>query len=575
MLLPFAEKKIYLLKLAALAVFPLAIPFWLLAQHGGEIGNEKEGDVSSLETVAKEKELRQSVHKNLDCSTCHGETEMGFSKLDPVSTCASCHEQAFKAFLPSVHADSVRKEMPQAASCVACHGSHEVPAVITPFSAISRTRVTEETCVKCHESPTWTETHSIPPDPVADYRQSFHGLSAALGDKRAANCASCHSYHEILPSSNPLSTVSPKNLAQTCAACHAGANTQTTGGVPTFATGGIHYNPEKQFGFKIVDFVKLMYLMMITLTISLMFLHNLIDFGGRLRERLKRRREKLQSVTSADNKEIEPPSESDVAVTKKGEIAANSKSKTVLKFLRFTVNERIQHWTLAASFITLALSGFALKYKWQIPFLEAEQWVIARGFLHRTAAVVFIALAVYHVGFMMLTRRGRQNFRALVPRLSSARDFICRCAACLRLGPPSVSDWKNLIQTVKYNLGFAERLPKMGRFTYAEKMEYFALIWGSAVIIASGLILWFFVPFLNRFQYWVFELATTVHYYEALLATLSIIVWHFYYTIYNPIVFPLSKAMVTGELSREEIERDHALELQTIEGKLLRKIRIF
>lgn len=569
--MPSAEKKIYLLKLAALAVFTLAIPFWLLAQYGGEMGNEKEGDVGSLERILKDKELRQSVHKNLDCSTCHGEAEMGFSKLDPVSVCANCHEQAFNAFLPSIHADSVRKEMPQAASCVACHGSHEVQAVDNPFSTVSRMRVTEETCAKCHESPTWTETHSIPPNVVADYRQSFHGLSAALGDKRSANCASCHSYHEILPSSNPLSTASPKNLAQTCAACHAGANTQMTGGIPTFATGGIHYNPEKQFGFKIVDFVNLMYLMMITLTISLMFLHNLIDFGGRLRERLKRRSEKLQSAASADNEEFESLlSQGDFAVTKKGENAADS--KIILNFLRFTVNERIQHWTLAASFITLALTGFALKYTWQIPFLEAEQWAIVRGFLHRAAAVVFIALAVYHVGFMMLTRRGRQNFRALVPHLRSVKDLVCRCAACLRLGPPSVSDWKNLIQTVKYNLGFAERLPQMGRFTYAEKMEYFALIWGSAVMISTGLILWFSVPFLNRFQYWVFELATTVHYYEALLATLSIIVWHFYYTIYNPHVFPLSKTMITGKISREEMERDHELELQTIEEDALKKI---
>jgi cytochrome b subunit of formate dehydrogenase len=569
--LPSAEKKIYLLKLAALALFTLAIPFWLLAQHGGEMGRKKEGDASSIQAEVKENELRQSVHQKLDCSTCHGETEMGFNKLDSVSTCARCHEQAFNAFLPSVHADSVTKEMPQAASCVACHGSHEVQAVGNPFSAVSRTRVTEETCAKCHESPTWTETHSIPPNVVADYRQSFHGLSAALGDRRTANCASCHSYHEILPSSNPFSTVSPKNLAQTCAACHAGANAPPMGGVPTFATGGIHYNPEKQFGFKIVDFVKRMYLMMITLTISLMFLHNLIDFWGRLRERLKRRREKLQSVISADKEEIEPPSESDIAVAKKAEITADSKSKTILKFLRFTVNERIQHWTLATSFMTLALTGFALKYTWQIPFLEAEKWVIARGFLHRTAAVVFIVLAVYHVGFMMLTQRGRQNFRSLVPHLRSVKDLVCRCGACLRLGPPSVSDWKNLIQTVKYNLGFAERLPKMGRFTYAEKMEYLALIWGSAVMIVTGLILWFFVPFLNRFQYWVFELATAVHYYEALLATLSIIVWHFYYTIYNPHVFPLSKAMITGEISREEMERDHTLELQTMEEETLNK----
>lgn len=460
--------------------------------------------------------------------------------------------------------------MPQAASCVACHGSHETLTVNDPRSPVSRTRVTEETCARCHESPTWTETHpAIPPNVVADYRRSFHGLSASLGDQRVANCASCHSYHEILPSSDPLSTVSANNLAQTCSACHTGANAPTfttAGGIPTFATSGIHYNPEKQFGFKIVDFVKAMYLMMITLTIGLMLLHNGIDFGGRLLERLKLRREKPKLITSADREEIEPlPSEGDVVVSEKAEIAADSKTEPLLKYLRFTVIERVQHWLLAASFITLALTGFALKYTWQIPFLEAQQGALLRGFLHRAAAVVFIALAVYHVGFMTLTRRGRYNFRALVPRIRSVKDLICRCAECFRLGPPSRADWLDLIQTVKYNLGFAANLPAMGRFTYAEKMEYLALLWGSGVMILTGLILRFETPFLLRFQYWTIELATTVHYYEAILATLSILVWHFYFTIYNPHVFPLSRTMITGDISREEMERDHVRELQMLE----------
>ena len=107
----------------------------------------------------------------------------------------------------------------------------------------------------------------------------------------------------------------------------------------------------------------------------------------------------------------------------------------------------------------------------------------------------------------------------------------------------------------------------MGRFTYAEKMEYFALIWGSVVMIVTGLILWFEVPFLNRFKYWVFDLATVLHFYEAVLATLAIVVWHFYFTIFNPHVFPLSKTMLTGRIDREEMEREHALELKSLEGE--------
>ena len=238
------------------------------------------------------------------------------------------------------------------------------------------------------------------------------------------------------------------------------------------------------------------------------------------------------------------------------------------RYLRFTVNERIQHWVLAASFWLLALTGFALKFGWPIPGVDAQQGAVLRGLAHRAAAVAFMGLAVYHVGYMVFTRRGRFNRHTLLPRIRSFRDLLCSCGACFRLGPPSAADWRDLIQTVKYNLGLAASRPAMGRFTYAEKMEYFALLWGSAVMIATGLALWFEVAFLNRLPYWALDLATAVHYYEAMLATLAILIWHFYYTIYNPDVFPLSKAMITGYITREQMEHEHARELETRTGGL-------
>jgi cytochrome b subunit of formate dehydrogenase len=284
--------------------------------------------------------------------------------------------------------------------------------------------------------------------------------------------------------------------------------------------------------------------MMIGLTVGLMLAHNAIDFWRRALERWRRRRKGGETGHRRRGGSGADPSPA---------------------YVRFTVNERLQHWVLAASFGVLVLTGFALVFSWRVPVLEAERGVWLRAFAHRAAAVTFMGLAVYHIAYVALTRRGRHNLRALVPRLRSARDLVCRCAACLRLGPPSVSDWRDLVETVKYNLGLRPTRPAMGRFTYAEKMEYLALVWGSVVMILTGLALWFEVPFLNRFPYWAFDLATVVHYYEAVLATLAILVWHFYYTIFNPDVFPLSKAMVTGELERDEMEREHPQELKALE----------
>jgi cytochrome b subunit of formate dehydrogenase len=544
------KDKAYWLRAAVLALWVLTVPVWLAAQHGME--SEQHGMRSEQQAVIA-RELAQSVHAKLACSACHGEMgmEMG-GRPDPANTCGRCHERAWAAYRPSVHAVAARRGTPHAPTCVVCHGSHGVRAVADPLAPVSKPRVSGETCARCHESVRLTAMHRLPADVVPDFRESFHGLSAALGDQRVANCASCHGYHEIRPSRDPLSSVNAANLQQTCGSCHVGA-------APGFAKGGVHHRPDT-FGHKLVDIARAMYLMMITVTISLMLAHNGLDLWGRLRDRWRRRASKLLN--------FDKQSSTQAAMLREAENPAKSESEKSPTYHRFTLNERVQHWVLAASFGLLALTGFALKYTWAIPGLEAQQGALLRGVAHRAAAVVFMALAVYHLGYMALTRRGRYNLRALVPRIRSARDVVCRCAACLRLGPPSVSDWRDLIQTVKYNLGLAPTRPAMGRFTYAEKMEYLALVWGSVVMIFTGLALWFEVPFLNTFPYWAFDLATTVHFYEAVLATSAIVVWHFYYTIFNPDVFPLSKAMVTGRLDREEMEREHALEMRTLEREI-------
>ena len=124
-----------------------------------------------------------------------------------------------------------------------------------------------------------------------------------------------------------------------------------------------------------------------------------------------------------------------------------------------------------------------------------------------------------------------------------------------------------MLHALRYNLGLARERPRFDRFSYVEKMEYFGLVWGSLVMVASGLMLWFEVPFLNRFPAWGLQLATVIHWFEAVLATLFIVVWHFYWTIFNPDVFPMSRAMTSGHLTRGEMEREHPLELERLEGR--------
>lgn len=456
------------------------------------------------------------------CATCHGAHTATPIRRDQVAkTCGTCHIEAHLAFQRSVHGTAVARVVPHAPTCTGCHGVHTERSAADPTSPTAAVRVAGETCARCHGSVQITAMHNLPTQVVEDFRGSFHGLAAAAGDRRVANCASCHGYHEIRPSSSPFSSIHPANLGRTCGQCHPGAGAR-------FAQGGVHHTT-KTWGHRLVDTVGSMYAGMIVVVVGLMAIHNGVDFQRRRRDR--RRRTHAPDVMAGP------------------------------AFLRFTVNERLQHWLAALSFVTLVCTGFALRLGWRLPWIAGEMQQITRATIHRSAAVLFMGLAVYHLGYLVLTTRGREMARAILPRVRSAVDLICCGGACMRLGPPSLSDWRELLGTLKYNLGLTEARPAYGRFAYWEKMEYWALAWGTIVMVVTGLVLWFETPFLNRFPYWALDLFRTVHFYEAILATLAIVVWHLYATIVNPEVFPLNQAMTRGTLTYEEMRRDHPRDL--------------
>lgn len=268
-----------------------------------------------------------------------------------------------------------------------------------------------------------------------------------------------------------------------------------------------------------VTLIRRIYLVMIVIVIGGMSLHNALDFLARLRERWR--------AEERETDRFRVPSE----------VAHRL-------FERFTLNERIQHVTLLVTFTILAISGFALKFPdawWARPLVWIEKGYAVRAWLHRIAGAMMTVAAVYHLAYLFWTQRGRTQFRLMRPcrrDISEARDMVA------------------------FNLGWRSHRPRFHRFTYAEKLEYWAVVWGTVVMAGTGFLMWFQTRVLTRWSLVVIDLATVIHYYEAWLATLAVLVWHFYSVIFRPDVYPMSPVWLTGRLTGEQMAQDHPAELE-------------
>jgi formate dehydrogenase gamma subunit len=212
---------------------------------------------------------------------------------------------------------------------------------------------------------------------------------------------------------------------------------------------------------------------------------------------------------------------------------------TLRPVVRMTAQQRWQHMVLAASFIVLAITGFALKFpdSWLAKVLGSSEPF--RRWVHRVAGIVLLAVGAYHLIYVLLTRDGRKL----------AADLL-----------PVKQDLSDVWQAVRYLAGFTGEKPKIGRFGYAEKMEYWAVVWGTFIMGATGLAIWMKIDVTAYLPRWVVAVATTIHYYEAVLACLAILVWHFYHVMFDPDVYPINTACVDGRVSEEFQAHEHPLE---------------
>jgi cytochrome b subunit of formate dehydrogenase len=462
--------------------------------------------------------------KVANCVDCHGAHAMNkgsdassmVNKANLATTCGKCHAEVSEHYRGSVHGVALKNGVNSAPGCTDCHGEHNILKHTDPSSPVAKANVSAQVCTPCHGSVKLTQKFGLATNRFQSFADSYHGLAGQAGSIEVANCASCHGVHDIKPSSDPSSRIAKGNLVKMCGTCHPGAN-------ENFTKGAVHIVATAKQE-EVLYYVSTAYIILIIGTIGGMFLHNLLDFVKKSKRQLMYRR---------------------------GLIERHHPGHRL--YLRMSLSERIQHGSLVISFITLVVTGFALRFPdaWWVAGLREISPVMfeIRGILHRIAAVVMVMASLYHVYYVLFVSRGKELIRDLLPTWKDITDAI---------------------GVLKYNLGISDVKPKFERFSYIEKSEYWALVWGTIVMAATGVILWFDNTFLGLLTKLWWDVARTVHYYEAWLATLAIIVWHFYFVIFNPDIYPLNLAFWKGTLTEEEMEEEHPLELEAIKHRELR-----
>jgi formate dehydrogenase gamma subunit len=221
------------------------------------------------------------------------------------------------------------------------------------------------------------------------------------------------------------------------------------------------------------------------------------------------------------------------------------------KYARFSRMDRIEHAVLLTSFTVLVITGIPQKfttYLWANWMIAAMGGIETVRVIHRAAAIVLMVGTIYHflaIGYKLYVKRVELTML------------------------PSLQDAKDAIQTLGYNVRLVKRPPHMGRYAFGEKVEYWAVIWGTVIMVLTGFMLWNPIATATFLPGQAIPAAKAAHGGEALLAMLSIITWHFY----NVHIKHFNKSMFTGYISRHEMQEEHPAELDEIErGRAQRRL---
>lgn len=441
------------------------------------------------------KEGKNGAH----CTDCHSHHNILSSAL-PNSTvartsimnvCVKCHPNQVKTYNNGPHGRTLKHGNNDVPNCTTCHGDHDM-ASLRSRSGDAKQWASTQVCIWCHNNVRMMARYGLDNIPVQSYMEDFHGLTQRGTLGASATCSDCHDPHHSLPADHPASRMHISNRGAACGRCHGKVT-------DTFAQSFTHRKAMEKPGSKIESIISTIYIVLIICSMAGIVFYTFIIWLWAVREKYKTQRAQ----------------------------------KHINRMSRY---ERRSHWILFITFSALVVTGFALKY----PHAFWAKWLFAvgmtetvRAFIHRLAASIMTINLIIFAFYMMFRVRGRDLFVEILP---GKRDFT------------------DFFKSLKFYLGISKdkNPPKLGIFSFVEKFEFWALVWGTIVMVFTGLILWFPKAIPAGWPVWLINVARIIHYYEALLATLAIIVWHGFHTVFHPDEYPMNTSWITGYITEKE-----------------------
>lgn len=210
-------------------------------------------------------------------------------------------------------------------------------------------------------------------------------------------------------------------------------------------------------------------------------------------------------------------------------------------FKRFDWPQRIEHAVLLVVIGILLLTGLpqmAAQVEFSALLIDRLGGILTVRLVHRIAALVLIAGGFAHVAGAL--------YRLLVLRLPPYKVLL-------------LSDFRDLLQDVRYRLGAAGEPPDMGRYTYQEKLLYWAAITNLLMLMLTGLVMWKPVLITQLLPGEVIPAAKASHGFETLFLLMVPLGWRVWYVLRQR-----NLSIFSGTMSEEAMLHNHPLEWDAI-----------